>query len=206
MINMNVGGGIARRYDNRKRASNAADTGRRILEATRELFMERPLSEITLIAVADRAGVTVQTVIRRFGDRSGLIDATVEHTAAQVMAQRDAAPAGNVPGAIENLLEHYETTGALALKMLSEEGTSAAVADMTETGRRLHRLWCERVFAPFLEDDFLPDGADRGRRLAQFVALCDVYTWKLLRLDAGLTRDQVALSLIEMLEPFTRRP
>ncbi|MDQ0632905.1 AcrR family transcriptional regulator [Arthrobacter pascens] len=203
---MNVEGGTTRRYDNRRRASTAADTGRRILEATRDLFAERPLSDITLIAVADHAGVTVQTVIRRFGDRSGLIDATVEHAAAQVMAQRDAAPVGNVPAAVDNLLEHYETTGALVLKMLAEEETSPAVAEMTETGRRLHRRWCERVFAPFLEGEFLPDGADRDRRLAQFVALCDVYTWKLLRLDAGLSRDQVALSLTEMLESFTRRP
>src|SRR4029453_8837716 len=112
MVNMNVGGSTTRRYDNRKRASTAADTGRRILEVTRDLFTERPLSEITLIAVADRAGVTVQTVIRRFGDRSGLIDATVEHTAAQVMAHRDAAPAGKVPAATAPLREHYETTGA----------------------------------------------------------------------------------------------
>jgi hypothetical protein len=62
------------------------------------------------------------------------------------------------------------------------------------------------VFGPFLTDDYLPDGVERKRRLAQFVAVCDVYTWKLLRLDAGLGKDQVALSLLEMLEPFTRRP
>lgn len=168
--------------------------------------MEGPLGDVTLKAVADRAGVTVQTLIRRFGDREGLINATAESAAARVMEQRNAAPPGNVPAAIDNLLDHYESTGSLALKILAEEHTSPGMAGLTETGRQLHRQWCERVFAPFLASGFLPDGTEPGRRLAQFVALCDVYTWKLLRLDAGLSRDQVALSLLEMLEPFTRRP
>lgn len=203
---MNTGGAKPRSYDSPKRASSAAETGRRILQATEDLFMEGPLADVTLKAVASRAGVTVQTVIRRFGDREGLINATAESASARVMSQRDAAPAGNVPAAIGNLLDHYETTGALALKLLEEERASPVLAGITDGGRRLHRQWCERVFAPFLEDRFPPGGADRDRRLAQFVALCDVYTWKLLRLDAGLGRDQVALSLLEMLEPFTRRP
>lgn len=191
-----------RPYDMRKRASSAAETGRRILQATEDLFMEGPLADLTLNAVAERAGVTVQTVIRRFRDRTGLINATAEYTSGRVVSQRDAAPAGDVRAAVENLVEHYETTGTLALKMLAEESASPVMAEITEGGRRYHRQWCERVFAPFLQGLNEPD---RTRRLAQFVALCDVYTWKLLRLDAGLSRDQVTLSLLEMLEPFTRR-
>ena len=202
---MNMSGDKTRTYDSPKRASSAAETGRRILQATLDLFMEGPLADVTLNAVAGRAGVTVQTVIRRFGDRMGLIHATAEFASAEVASQRGAAPPGDVPGAIDNLLEHYETAGALALKMLAEEETSPVLAEITDAGRRLHREWCERVFAPFLAEEFLQDGHDRPRRLAQFVALCDVYTWKLLRLDAGLTKDQVALSLREMLDPFTRR-
>lgn len=201
---MNMAG--TRAYDSRKRAASAAATGRGILQATLDLFMEGPLAGVTLNAVAARAGVTVQTVIRRFGDRPGLIHATAEFASAEVAGQRGAAPPGDVPAAVDNLLEHYETTGALALKMLAEEETSPVLAEITEGGRQLHRQWCERVFAPFLADDFLPDGVERKRRLAQFVALCDVYTWKLLRLDAGLSRDHVAHCLLEMLEPFIRRP
>lgn len=196
----------ARPYDSPKRAASAAETGRRILQATLDLFKEAPLADVTLNAVAERAGVSVQTVIRRFGDRMGLIHATAEFASAEVASQRGAAPPGNVPAAVDNLLEHYETTGALALKLLAEEGTSPLLAEITDDARLLHRAWCERVFAPFLEGGSLPDPLDRNRRLAQFVALCDVYTWKLLRLDAGLSRDQLALSLLEMLEPFTRRP
>ena len=204
MTNMNMDGVKSRPYDTRKRASAAAETGRRILQATEDLFMEGPLADVTLNAVAARAGVTVQTVIRRFGDRQGLINATAESVSARVAGQRGGAPAGNVRAAVDNLVEHYETTGALALILLAEEETSAVLASITAAGRDLHRQWCERVFGPFLEP--LKGTPDHDRRLAQFVAICDVYTWKLLRLDAGLSSDHVALSLIEMLEPFTRRP
>ncbi|VXB05083.1 TetR/AcrR family transcriptional regulator [Arthrobacter sp. 8AJ] len=201
---MNTAAAGTRPYSSPKRATSAQETGRRILQATEDLFMEGPLADVTLGAVAARAGVTVQTIIRRFGDRAGLIDASAKAATARVDNQRSAVPPGDVPAAVDNLLEHYETTGALALKLLAEEQTSPVLAEITGGARRLHREWCRRVFAPFL--DPLKGSPDHDRRLAQFVALCDVYTWKLLRLDAGLSRGQVARSLLEMLEPFTRRP
>lgn len=201
---MNMAGAGTRPYTSPKRATSAQETGRRILQATEDLFMEGPLADVTLGAVAARAGVTVQTIIRRFGDRAGLIDASATAATVRVDSQRSAVPPGDVPAAVDNLLEHYETTGALALKLLAEEQTSPVLAEITGGARRLHREWCRRVFAPFL--DPLKGSPDHDRRLAQFVALCDVYTWKLLRLDAGLSRGQVARSLLEMLEPFTRRP
>jgi hypothetical protein len=40
--------------------------------------------------------------------------------------------------------------------------------------------------------------------LAELVAICDVYVWKLLRRDAGLSRDQTELALIELLAPLTK--
>jgi len=203
---MKSSGTQSRPYVMGKRASSAAETGRRILQSTLDLFMEGPLANVTLAAVAERAGVTVQTVIRRFGDRTGLINATAQYSTANVASQRDAAPAGDVAAVVDNLVEHYETTGRLALKLLAEEETSPVMAAITAGGREYHRQWCDRVFAPFLEAPFVEDGPGRARRLAQLVALCDVYTWKLLRLDAGLSRDEVAVSLLEMLGPFTRRP
>ena len=43
---------------------------------------------------------------------------------------------------------------------------------------------------------------EHQRRLAQLVAVCDVYTWKLLRRDAGLSRDQTELAIVELLNPL----
>ena len=55
------------------------------------------------------------------------------------------------------------------------------------------------MFAPALAGRV---GVERRRRLAQLVAICDVYTWKLLRRDAGLGRRQTELALVELLGPL----
>ena len=35
------------------------------------------------------------------------------------------------------------------------------------------------------------------------MAICDVATWKVLRRDRGLSRKQVELALLELLQPLT---
>ncbi|MDP9884381.1 AcrR family transcriptional regulator [Sinomonas atrocyanea] len=190
-----------RPYTMARRAASAEETRLRILGAARDLFVELPLAQITLAQVADRAGVAVQTVIRRFGDKDALFAAAARQGFESVAAERDAAPAGDLAGALGNLAEHYEHTGRLALKMLADEHSSPFMREVTAQGRAYHRAWCARVFAGALDG---LAGADRERRLAQFVAVCDVYTWRLLRLDAGLGRHQYILALTELLGPLVR--
>jgi AcrR family transcriptional regulator len=191
-----------RAYVMTSRARSTQETGERILDATVALFAERPYAQLTLRAVADRAHVTVQTVIRRFGDKEGLTAAAAERSRSQIAVQRGAAPVGNIAGAVDNLVAHYEEAGDLSLRLLAEEQSVPQLAELAELGRGLHRDWCARVFAPYL---LHLRGADRTRRMAQLVAVCDVYTWKLLRRDAGLSQRQVATALIELLEPLTSK-
>ncbi len=185
------------------RAESAAATGERILDAAVEVFWEQPTDRVSLDDVARRAGVAVQTVIRRFGGKDGLLTAAAEREATRVRVQRDQAPAGDVRGAVRVLVEHYEELGERVLTLLAEERRVPGLREVAGRGRLLHRQWCERVFAASL----LPrSGVERQRRLAQFVAVCDVYTWKLLRLDAGLSRRQTELALFELLQPLLDAP
>jgi AcrR family transcriptional regulator len=62
---------------------------RRILEAAGELFAECGL-HVTLDAVAERAGVGVGTVYRRFTDKEALIDALFEARIDEIVAIADA--------------------------------------------------------------------------------------------------------------------
>ncbi|MGN6404960.1 TetR/AcrR family transcriptional regulator [Sinomonas sp.] len=196
-------GASSRSYVMTKRAESAAATADRILDAAAGEFADgAPVASITLDAVANRAGVSVQTVLRRFGDKEGLFAATAAREAARVAAERDPAVPGDLAGAIANLAEHYERDGRLALRLLAEEASSPFMATVTSAGRAYHRAWCERVFAPSFDGLV---GAERRRRLAQIVAVCDVYVWKLLRLDAGLSPQAYREALIELLEPLTRR-
>jgi AcrR family transcriptional regulator len=184
----------------RLRAAAAASTGERILDAVEKLFLERPTDQISLADVAQGAGVTVQTVIRRFGGKEGLLLAAAGRVGEDVLAQRLEAPIGDVRGAVGNLAEHYEQRADTALKLLGEEDRVAALRPMADNARAVHREWVERTFGPFLRG---LRGAARRRRVAELVAICDVYTWKLLRRQAGLSRAETERALIEMLEPLT---
>jgi AcrR family transcriptional regulator len=187
-----------RPYRMTQRAEAANATAERILDAVTELFWERPTDQVVLRDVAARAGVTVQTVLRRYGGKEALLAAAADRAMSRTAAERAVSP-GDVETAIEVLLDHYEGVGRQVLRLLAEEQSSPTLAELAERGRELHRQWCGSVFAETLEP---LTGVARQRRWAQVVAVCDVYTWKLLRLDAGLSRRQTQIALHELLGPL----
>lgn len=70
------------------RAEQAARTRDRILDAAHELFVACGYEDTTMQAIADRAGVAVQTVYFRFGTKAGLL-AEVESRAVLGDAPRE---------------------------------------------------------------------------------------------------------------------
>lgn len=189
--------GLDRRpYRMRARAESVAETGRRILQATIELGPEVLSDQATLDDVAARAGVTVQTVLRRFGSKEGLIAAAAEEVRSRVWSQRNEAPVGDIAGAVQNLVEHYEETGDNTLRMLAQEERYPVIRAYTDEGRAGHYEWVERTFAPSLEERA---GPERERLRAELIAVCDLYVWKILRRDLGLGREQTEIALVEML-------
>jgi AcrR family transcriptional regulator len=185
------------------RAEATSRTAQRILAATIALWRERPMDEVTLQAIAERAGVSVQTVIRRFGSREGVVAACIAEDAADVRAERDQAPVGDVKGAVEVLLGHYERDGDAVLRTLALEERMAAARAITEAGRTAHRDWCARVFAPYLP---APGADGHDTRLDAFVAATDVYLWKLLRRDLGRSVQETKLALRTLLDGLSGLP
>ena len=67
-----------RRYDNSSRREQAAATRDRVVASGAELLRESPVKDwgnVTVRAVAERAGVSERTVYRHFGTEKGLRDA-----------------------------------------------------------------------------------------------------------------------------------
>lgn len=188
-----------RAYRMGRRATAAAATAERILDAATSIFWERPTDQISLEEVARRAGVTALTVIRRFGGKDGLFAAAAEREAGRIRQQRKEAPTGDVAAAIAVLVNHYEELGEGVLRLLAEEGRNPQLRIIADRGREQHAQWCERVFAPALARRH---GAERKRRLAQLLAVCDVYVWKILRRDRGLSRRDTELALVELVQPL----
>lgn len=176
------------------RAEAAEETRLRILDAVIGLHMERYYDQISLDDVAERAGVTVQTVLRRFDSKDQLIDVASEVARERVMSQRSEAPVGDIAGVVENLVDHYEEWGDGMLRLLAQEDRVPAFRKATDAGRTLHYEWVERTFAPLLAERA---GEARERLLAELVAVCDVYFWKILSRDLGLSREQTVLAMRE---------
>ena len=184
-----------RPYRMTARAEAAAATARRILEAVVHLHAERFHDQITLEDIAERAGVTVQTVLRRFGSKEQLLDAAAAMVSEHVVRQRQQAPVGDVAGAVDNLLTHYEEQGRTVLRLLAQEARVTQFQPILEQGRHLHYDWVATTFRPFLDR-----ACDRDRLHAQLIALLDVYVWKVLRLDLGLEPADVRTALIGMVD------
>jgi AcrR family transcriptional regulator len=173
-----------RTYTMGARADAKAATRLRLLRAALELSEEKMTIEITLDEVASRAGTSVQTVLRHFGSRDGLLDETVKLASADVEDERRAAP-GDVAGAVAAVVAHYEKRGDFVLRMLGQED-NARIAAVVGPGKGLHRRWVEDSFRPQLEGH---DPAVREELTDLLVVATDVYAWKLLRRDRGLDPD-----------------
>lgn len=187
---------VTRPYHMTARAEAAEQTERNILAAAVELWRDHPLEQITLQMIAERAGVTVQTVIRRFGSKEGIIAACIERDASGIQAEREVAAPGDVTTALDYLLAHYERDGEAVLRNLAVEDRIPIARVVADEGRRVHREACARLFAPYLPD---PNHEAYATRLDAYVAATDIYIWKLLRRDLGRSSGetrQVFLSLI----------
>jgi hypothetical protein len=68
----------------------------------------------------------------------------------EIRRHRLEAPVGDVAGAVHNVIDGYERWGANHLRLISQEDRIPVVREMVERGRRGHRQWVQRTFAPLL--------------------------------------------------------
>ena len=179
------------------RARAAEETAQRILEAALTLMKQHAYDHFTLQEVAERAGVSLQTVLRRFGSKEGLVTAVLESDLMGIRAQSDRVPPGDVAEAVRVLMARYEEWGDAVMRNLNLEERLPDVRSMLDFGRTVHREWVARTFAPFLPP---PDAEPYDRRLALFIAATDVYTWKLLRRDYGLDAADTERAIHDLLD------
>ena len=172
----------SRKYDMALRDAAKSATREAIVAATIDTFMTERTFAITLASVAERAGVTVKTVLRHFGSREALLDIAWAQVFDQVMAERTPPP-GDPEAALDVLIDHYERRGDMALNMIADEDIDPRARRMGDRGREFHRAWVEEVF-----DNRLPKRpAERSRIVDALVVATDVYCWKILRLDRKLS-------------------
>ena len=190
-----------RTYVMRARADATAQTKKRILESVLALAQERPIEALALADVAADAHVSVQTVLRHFATREGLLDAATAHGVETVERER-VPPPGDVRGALDVLFDHYELRGDGVLTLLAQERFDARARAITDRGRQIHRDWVIEVFGARLAGR--PAG-ERDELLDLLVVATDVYSWKLLRRDRNLARPDAQRRILRMIDALLER-
>lgn len=172
-----------RRYDQQRRASSAAETRRRIVEATFELHAEQGVLATTMKQIAARAGVGVGSVYHHFPTYDDAVEACGQHARVLMPIPTEAALAG------------------CATRAERIRAFVAAVFGLWSQARGLERIRAERdEVAPVRTYfDEMNQGLARLATLAlgpgatpaqaeMMVALCDLSVLQALT-RAGLSRD-----------------
>ena len=182
----------AKPYNMELRAAAAEATRERILVAAADVFLERWYDDVTLAEIAQHAGVSGQTVINHYGGKEQLAAAAYDYLGKQITQRRYTPEPGDVEGAVEALVEDYEITGDAVIRMLALEEKVATLGPLLKRGREGHREWVETMFeAPELTHEL--------------IVATDVYSWKLLRRDQGLSRERTSAAIRHMVQAILDR-
>jgi len=193
---------LRRAYRQGARAEAAEATGQRIVDAFLAHLQNAWFEEITLDAVARDAGVTVQTIVRRFGSKQGLLEAVPERMRHKVLLRRGMS-VGDIDRTVDLLIADYEETGDFLTRFLAQEERHPALRVVSDYGRAGHRQWLSESFAPWL--DPLPERV-RNTTLDALVVATDVYVWKLVRRDMRRSAAELKAIVTRMIDAALDAP
>ena len=183
------------------RGRRLQETRERILKAAYELWIDCPYDEMSLDAVAQRAGVSRQTVHRQFGSKDELIIAVTNWRGVmEEEAVQELAP-GDIDNAVKALVARYEAIGDAIVRFLELEGRHQAIDHLLHKGREGHKAWIEHIFGPWLPSH--PHGA-RRRATLEFYAATDVTVWKLLRRDHDQSASETEAIILRLVNGVLR--
>jgi AcrR family transcriptional regulator len=112
---------VARRYRSRIRDEQASRTRAALLEACEALLLEVPVEEVTLPAVARRAGVTKPTAYNNFPDNDALLLGFLDHVRDRVGMDHEtlaSLPRAELPAAIRENYRRYERNAEVLRKVM----------------------------------------------------------------------------------------
>lgn len=195
---------MARAYRLGQRAAARTDRRQRVLEATGEVLWEQGFDATTLQAVADRAGLSLKSLVRYFGTKDALLRACMKQAVRDEEAQRD-VPVGDVDAIARTLADRYEKVGDWHVRNSHVEFRHPLLAEWMAAARRSHRDWLARAFAPWLD---VGEPLREQRVMALFCAT-ELRSWWAVRHAFGhdvKTATAVMKGILEALVASFRRP
>ncbi|HEX5724732.1 MAG TPA: helix-turn-helix domain-containing protein [Longimicrobiaceae bacterium] len=191
---------------------HAAVTRGTILRAARELFRERGYGATTAKALAERAGVAVQTIYSAFGSKAGvalaLVELAIEESAIGELAQRLPAvrdPAEGIALIVGIRRRLRERAGETIAVMREGAAIEPSLRKAWEEGRRQRRGGQLLVMRRLEEQGALAEGLDAARAADISGALTADEVADVLLEQGGWSYDEYESWLIESLKRLLLR-
>ncbi len=185
-----------RAYDMTRRSDAVGGTRRRIAEAALSLFKERDYDDVSLNEIARGAGVSHQTVLNHCENKAGVLLAAGELFSEEIRDLEADAVAGDVTSVVRITCIRYEAVGDANARWAAMSTRAPEVAEGLARGRLGFQSWLEEMLGNLLPGNDAPD--ERRRVLVGLHAALDVFTWKLLRRDLGLSQQQTEAQLTDL--------
>ena len=189
-------GPTPRAYDMTKRMASVEGTRRRIAAAALDLFMDRDFDAVSLNEIARAAGVSHQTVLNHCGTKAGAMLAAGALFSERVRELEADAVAGDVASVVRTTCRRYEALGDANVRWAGMSARAPEIADGLERGRLAFQSWLLDMLSELMPGEDEPE--ERRRVLIGLHAALDVFTWKLLRRDLGLGREQTERQLTDL--------
>lgn len=151
-----------RTYTSELRQAQAEATRTTILDALVEVLAEG-VETLSVPAVAERAGVSVGTVYRHFGDKAGMLKALIPYTQSRTGIELDSPPESfeEMADAVSQVFRHFENTDdLLRAAFASRIGREVRVRGSTERLQLLREVL--QKLKPGLDADELDHIANVG--------------------------------------------
>jgi AcrR family transcriptional regulator len=196
------------------RAQSARATRRRVIEAAHELFLKQGFPATTIREVAERAGVSAETVYKSFGGKAGLLKAAYDVAMAgddepvpiadrpQVKAVQAATTPAASAAAYADLAESLvRRAGPLTRVVLAGRGASTEVEDFVETTDKERLMGANGVVSHWATKGWLRPGLS-PKRAGDLVWMLTSPAVYLMSVDRGWTtreyRDWLAGAILSL--------
>ena len=141
------------------------------------------------------AGVSVQTILRAFGSKDGLLVKTLEYEAPAAL---DFSVYSNIKiedldQLVTTLFKIYEKIGDLVIHALAHEHRSPEFQKSLDVGRDFHKALVSGAFGIYIHRRPL---SERSVLFHALLTATDIYMWKILRRDEVLSFDASVATVV----------
>jgi AcrR family transcriptional regulator len=204
---------VKRRYRSTRRREQAEETRRRILAAARGLFVADGYGSTTIDAIAEEAGVAVQTVYAGFGSKAAMLMALLDQLAQEADLPRLqkglAAASGNPRRQLREALAFTGRMYSAGFELIDLARTVSGVEPdlerMWEAGEQRRYEANSRLVAEWARAGALRPGLSARAATDLLWAVGGPDTYRLLVNERGWSERSRIERLTRMLEPMLLR-